>query len=437
MKNENNVIRIRDLCFSILYGWKWIIASVAALALVFGMVQGIFGSKIIALSTPDESAMALYLQEKALYENNIQTLEDKIDTQFTYLEKSIFMQLNHYNVYEATANLYVTSGGDTLFDDNESLNIAKYVCAYYYTALTNNALYMHLTAATEVEPSYLKELVKIDNTNSPILSISVCHTSAEKAEILLQEILDYAQNAISPLVRNYGIQTGAIATANTIRNDIQTKQNQERASLDAALADLETVKAALAELVPPAADTDAPADNWKEVIKMVIAGGILGGVLSVAALAIIFLLRDKVYSGQALQHQFDLSWFGSIASGRKPSTITRWLMALEGRTLDNTTDNTQLIAARISHCTAGKVVITGAVEDALLEQIATALKENNISVLHAGNVLKNPKTLEQLHNCDSVILVAHCYHTGCGAVVDTLATAQLAQKPVIGAITID
>lgn len=436
MKNDNKVIRIHDLCFSVLYGWKWIIAAIVSLALIFGVVQGVFGSKLASPSTSDESAMTLYLQEKTLYENKVQAMENKIDSQNAYLENSIFMQLNHYDVYEATANLYVTTNGKILSDDQESLSAAKYICAYYYTTLTNNALYIHLSSITEIAPNYLKELIKVDNDNTPILSITVCHNSAEQAELILQAILDYAQDASSPLTGNYGIRVGDIATANTIRNDIQAKQNQERASLNTSLAELDSLKAVLSELVPPAA-VSTSANNWKEVVKMVIAGGVLGGILSVVALAVIFLLRDKVFSGQALQRQFDLLWFGSMASDKKICPITRRLMTIEGRAMDNTASNSQLIAAKISHCTTGDVVITGAVEVALLEQVASALKENNISVLHAGNVLKNPETLKQLHNCDSVILVARCHHTSCSAVADTLDIAQLAEKPVIGAITID
>lgn len=93
MKNENKVIRIRDLCFAIVRGWKWIVAAMVILALTFGLAQGIAGNQS---STSEESFAAL---------------DDRIDSQTSYLENSILMQLDPYNVYEATANLHITKDG--------------------------------------------------------------------------------------------------------------------------------------------------------------------------------------------------------------------------------------------------------------------------------------------------------------------------------------
>ena len=261
MKNENKVTPVRNLCFFILHGWKWIVAAIVALAFVFGLAQGVANNNPVAS------------------EESITALDARIATQVAYLENSILMQLDPYNVYEATANLHITQNGASIEHNADSLEIANYICAYYYTALNNNALYVHLTDVTEVMPNFLKELITLDNSSSPILTIKVCHTSAEQADILLQEILDYVQGELPAPAGEYDIQPTILATVDTIRTDIHAKQIQEQTSLDAS-------KAELAKLT-------ASTSNRMLIIKAAFTGGIFGGVLSILTLAVAFLLSSK------------------------------------------------------------------------------------------------------------------------------------------------
>ncbi len=120
-------IDLKDLLFAVLYKWRLICVVAVALAVVLGVYRGV---KIYQPGT-DEQTLAeaeaayqkdleAYEQTRRLYEQEIANMRNQMNYQSEYLEKSVFININPYNVWKASGVWYI--GTDDLEEMNNTVS---------------------------------------------------------------------------------------------------------------------------------------------------------------------------------------------------------------------------------------------------------------------------------------------------------------------------
>ena len=99
-------IYLKDLLFAVLYQWRKVLIVATVLALVFGGYKGLSQYRAAGQNGSDAED---YEQARAALEQEIQRLEQCVDSQSAYLSDSVLMKLNPFHVYKASLDVYVQS----------------------------------------------------------------------------------------------------------------------------------------------------------------------------------------------------------------------------------------------------------------------------------------------------------------------------------------
>ena len=447
MKQENKTIRIRDLLFSVLYGWKKILWTVVILALLLGGYMGVQGVMQLDPEVRAEEqqkyqdALIQYANTCDTLELNIRNLQIKLEEAQEYMAKSVLMNMNYQKVYDATAMVYVDTGYQ--IDPQLSMqnpDYTKSVILQYMTSLTGGAVYQEIAEEWGIEAKYLHELVTVARLGENTITIQVFHDNEEDAVKLVKRLVAYTHSCTATVAKTVGTHTIRCTepvVAVTINTDVEAKQHSGRDTLTSLSDQLLQHWNMWDNLAEPQSGEMTVGKIVRNTIKGVIIGGVLGGVLAVMVLALAFLLSDKVYSGDALAARTQIRVLGSLESGKKRNVLDRWLWTLEGRAMENNQKNRNLIGAWAANCIPENVVLCGDVKDEHMEWVSDILKSHGIQVLIAGNVLCDGAVVAQLPNCTGVVLVVRCGKTTYTDISRMAELAQDAQKSVLAAIAID
>jgi len=447
MKNDTKTLSFRDLAFSVLHHWKQIVLAVLILAVLIGGVMGIQGIKALspearALSEQQYSdALSQYQHTKQSLTTTIAGLERSLEDRQIYMEKSVLMNVDYHNVYEANITLYV----DTGYQVNPQLtyqtpDYTDAVVIHYCTDLQSNAFYQTLGEALQLEPKYVQELITVTRQGAGTIIITVLHSSESDATTAVELILEYVEAlepAIAETVGAHSVRWTLDPVAVTINMQLESLQTAEQKRLVEEIDQLVTDRESLNALAMPTKKVMTRSGVIKNVVKGVVIGAVLGGVLAVLWFAVSFLLTDKIYSGEALQNRFGIQTLGCRFADRKLDALSKLFRKAEGRICENSEGNDRLIGARAANCCSGAIILSGCADAEQLEAVSKLLTNHGVAVLAAGNLLKDGAVVEKLPESAGVVLVERCGKSTCAQVARARLIAEEAQKTVLAAIVID
>lgn len=443
MKQENKTVRIQDLLFSVLYGWKGILWTVVILALLLGGVMGIRDARGLdpqvqaTARQKYEDAMLQYTNSLTILEQNIENLNLALDQWQTYMESSILMAMDHRQVYEARANLYITT--DYKVDPQLSLQDPDYteaVMVQYVTGLKSGSFYQTVAQEMDMQTQYLRELVTLNQYGDSTVSVLVRHSSGETAARILEQILAYVRGLtedISQTVCAHTLRTTAPEVALTVSADVEERQQKARSDMSADMDRLMDAWQKKEALVAPTSGEMTQSILLRNILKGAVIGGVLGGVLAVVWLLTAFLLSDKLYRGDALAARAQFPVLGSLDSGKKRGPVEKLLRKLEGRE----PEEPGFIGARAANCCREAVVLCGNVETEHLAAVEALLKSQGIGVIASGDALHNGAVVAALRDASGVVLLAGCGRTTYTEISRVEEVAREAGKPILAAITLD
>lgn len=443
MKQENKTVRMQDMLFSVLNGWKRILLAVVILALVLG---GFMGVRDASRLDPQAQAQARQKYEDALRQYNnardtldlsIRNLDAKLDEWKTYMEHSVLMNADYHNIYEAGANLYITT--DYKVDPQLSLQNPDYteaVVIQYTTALKSGAFDQTLAEQMGLDTRCLRELITFNRHGDSTISVVVRHSSREEATKLLGCILTYVRGLtadISETVCPHALRTTEPTVALTVSPEVETHQQKIRSEMTNDLNQLMDKWQKRDELQAPVSGEMTVSAVIRSAIRGAVIGGVLGGVLAVLWLLVAALLSDKVYSADALAARAEFPVLGSLDSGKKRGGAEKLLRKLEHRT----GEAAAYIAARAANRCSESIALCGNVESAYIEEVQTLLGIHGIRVQASGDVLRDGDLVAALPGCSGALLVVRCGDTTYTQLTHMTQVIREAGKSILAAIVID
>lgn len=429
-------IDLKELMFAVLHKWKLILAFGVIAALILGGIKG--ESAYLSENRPEakkeaqetyQRELASYQEQVASYEKEIENLETSITEQNDYLENSVLMNISPYDVWEASAVVFVKADDDGKSDllfQNMALTSAA--LQSYRSSLSSAQFLEKIASEVGIESKYLRELITItvgkadDGLNPldgfyPLLVIQI--QCGEEA--LAQEILDQILNGMSRFkgqiqaaVGEHVIHEVSRSLGTKVDLDLDGRQKLQRERLTGMVNARNLKKEEYKKLEEPK-NVSASSGVVAIGIKYGLIGGVLGAFAVVFCICVAFVMSDKVYSPKELKYRFKLKLLGALPAERdkEEGRVDKWLNRMEGRrqNLDEEAEYSLILANLNNYIGEAKsLLVIGGAREEWLARVAARLAERlaGVTVVCGGNLLHDAQGLQKLPACDGVVLVEEC-----------------------------
>lgn len=460
--NANEVVEIdlKDLMFAVLHKWRPVLAVAVIMAVLLG---GAKGTMTYRKQNDPETAketrvtyqndLELYEKNKSTYEREMENLRTDIANQQEYLDHSIWINMSPYDVCEARADLFISTGYQIMPGmEYQNRDNTDTILQAYQSLLTSSAVLEDVAKQVKTEPRYLEELVEVtiganrDGQLNRMLTIDVKHTTKEDAKEVLDAFLAHVDDMHDRIATSIGEHTVSIvnesvsALVNLNLAELQRQQTEKLTTLNDSL---QTKQTAYDELEEPKEVDSSKRAALKSAIKYGILGGILGGFLIVFGICVAFVMSDKLYSAKELRYRYKVKVLGKLSKGgKKAGAIDAWLNRLEGRACNvNAETEYGLIAANIKNYADGMktILVTGDVDPEVLRGAAEALEKelSGIHVISGNCMLEDAETVKKLPECDGVVFVEQCGMSKYSALELEIERVKDLGKSVVGCVVLE
>lgn len=453
-------IDLKDLMFSVLHKWRPIVLVAIVLAVLLGGVKGALTYRkqndpevIEEANKKYEDDLALYEKNKESCEREINNLMSDITNQQEYLEKSTLINMSPYDVCEARTDLYITTDYTIMPGmAYQNVDYTDTIMQAYQSILTSSACMEDIAKNAGMEPRYLKELVTVTagtyaNEFNRLLTIKVRHTSKQKAQAVLDDILaqvDELQARVTESVGEHSINTVNDSLGSLVDLSLADKQRSENERLTKLNDSLETKQKELEDMEEPEKTVSSKMAALKSGIKYAVVGGVLGAFLIIFFECVAFLMSDKLYSAKELRYRYKVKILGKLSSksNKKIGKIDAWINRMEGRAYNVSEEKEcSLIVANIRNYAEDikTLLVTGSANAELVERVQHELVGQlpEMKVFMGGNMLKDAETLKKLPECDGVVLVEQYMVSKYSSVEVELERVADLQKKVVGCVVFE
>lgn len=169
--NSNEVVEIdlKDLMFAVRHKWRPVLVVAIIMAVLLG---GAKGPMTYRKQNDPETAkearvtyqndLELYEKNKSTYEREMENLRTDIANQQEYLDHSIWINMSPYDVCEARADLFVSTGYQIMPGmEYQNRDNTDTILQAYQSLLTSSAVLEDVAKQVKTEPRYLEELVEV------------------------------------------------------------------------------------------------------------------------------------------------------------------------------------------------------------------------------------------------------------------------------------
>ncbi len=408
--------------------------------------------------TTHDSNIKSYNAQLRSNERSQTTLQFNIDNAEEYIEKSVLNSIDPYNVYNACADMYVTTDYKILPGmDYQNPDYTSSVLSAYSSLLMNHENISAIAEKFDMEERYMRELVGVGSDSSTrLLTISVNADSEENADAILDAMLNQLENlydTIETTVGHHNIALLSRTSSVTVSTSLRDQQQATRDNLTDLQNQLTSLKAdhdMLEQYIEKAdKDLDAlevpedPGDGNTSIVKFGVIGFALGVILVAGVAVVKFLTAGLVYSAKDLKSTCNLPILGTLASDvtKKAVKLDAKLNKMEGRP-DGSHDEEmiRLIAATIASRApeADRILITGDQTaeklSALTAELAVTDTLRNRKLTSAESVLVSSTAVLEVNAADAVVLVADCSSSRYSSVNDQKEQILRLGKEILGCV---
>lgn len=399
-----------------------------------------------------------YNQQLRDNERSQQTVQFNIDNAEEYMEKSVLNSIDPYNVYNARADLYVTTDYKIMPGmDYQNPDYTSSVLRAYTSLLTNHEAISAIAEQFNMEERYMRELVSVWGDDSTrLLSISINAASEEDATAILDAVIarmNGLYETIESTVGHYSITLLSRTSSVTVSTDLRDQQQNTRdnlTSLQNQMTDLQAQHDLLEQNIQKAdqdlaalEEPEDPGDGSSSLVKFAVIGFVLGVILVAGAAVVKFLTAGLVYSAKDLKSTCNLPVLGTLAgaAARKAVKLDAKLNKLEGRPDGSRDDETvRLIAATIASRApkADRILVTGDLPAEQLSALTAQLQATDTlrsrKLTCAESVLVSSTAVLEVNAADAVVLVADCSCSRYSSVNDQKEQIARLGKTVLGCV---
>ncbi len=485
---QEEEINLISLVFAVLHKYRQMLAAALVCAVLFiglAVVKNILLNYSIKKaaengdSTPRTSAQQTYEEDMTEYreaqtthdsdvknynaqlrdnERSQTTLQFNIDNAEEYIEKSVLNSIDPYNVYNARADMYVTTDYKILPGmDYQNPDYTDSILSAYSSLLMNHENVSAIAKKFDMEERYMRELIGVSGDSSTrLLTINVNADSEEKADAILDAMLSQLESlygTIESTVGHHTITQLSRTSSVTVSTDLRDQQQATRDNMTDLQNQMTSLKAdhdMLEQYIQKAdQDLDAlevpkdPGDGSTSLVKFGIIGFALGIVL-IAVIAIVkFLTAGLVYSANDLKSTCNLPILGVLANDvtKKAVKFDAKLNKMEGRPDGSHDDETiRLIAATIASRApeANRILVTGDLTTEKLSALTAALQTTDTlrrkKLTSAESVLTSSTAVLEVNAADAIVLAADCSISHYASVNDQKEQITRLGKSILGCV---
>ncbi len=422
MEQEKQVIFFSDLLFSALYRWKAMVAAALILALALGGFQ-LYRSSGTDVVSQGAAASVEHGQ------NQVHTIEENIKSQQEYMENSILMTMDPYNVSKITTDFYVYTDYQILPGmEYQNPDKTPVVLRAYRMLLHSQEALDAFCAATQLPAAYLPELIATEVVNnSNTLSITVRCPDMKTAQALTDAIVAYLESSkahVEQEITQHDISVISSPSNSPVDLELAKEQTEAATRLTTLRQSLSNANAELKTLKILASDAQAVSPVVMAVIGAVLGVFLVGGWAVIAHLA-----SDKVYSGRVLENRIGIRVLGAVPGNGKHKLLRK----LEGRATEAAMD---VIAMNIRNYCDGKTALLclGSWNEEQQSALKAALKELGITATFEGSLLTSTAALKALPEAEAVVLLGICGKTRYAQTEKEMLLIADQDKPLLGTV---
>ena len=414
--NDNNQdeINLIDIFFYVLRRIKKLITCGLIVGLVFSVFMGFKAYKkqikLNEYAVMNKSDYKTFEQQKDKL--SVAINDRRIESQ-NYMNDSAFLSLDPYNTYEATATYYISTDYKIILESQlQEYDYTNSILTSYVKMLKDS------NVINEIEKKYnindLNEYIYIYTSNH-LLNINVFNEKEEIAQGILQEL----------------------------QKEIPTIKNQIESTIaENILKSLNDLQSNLVKLQDPVLKVSPIEKGIKTGIKNSITGFFSGFFFLAFIYCIQFLTKNVIYSTEELQDKTNIRILGSIKADKESSKIINWINNKEKRAkFDDNERNYRVIASNIR-------AYLGSDEKVLLSCDSLSEKNTNfantlqtllpgIQIICKGSILNNSEAINELKNCENVILLLERNKSTYKSIIDEKEKLKDLEKNLLGSIVIE
>lgn len=438
MENERNeqVIFVKDLLFATLYKWRLILIFALAFAMLFGG-WGYISEKGEANNSQSQQETVAFNKQQDIIEQEIQRLQTRIDSGTDYLDHSLLMNMNPYEVTKATATISILTEPIEVPNSAEYAGYASSIVNAYKTSLLDETLMEEISEQIGEEEHFLAELITVTNVIGTVdgtVGVVVIHNDAQIAEEILSAIIKripLLQQDINGSIAPHSVACHRSSTL-VVDRTLITTQKEVRNNLQTLNTQLKEQRLQLAELVAPASEGSSKA-TLKKVVILALLGGILGAGLVACVTCIKHIFSKKVYSARTLKAWTGVRILSCVPSQKRGNKIDCWLRKLEGRAIES---RYMLAAANIKNYCAenGKLLMCSDQESD--KDLFQALCNMGVQAESFGYLTEDVAALKALPICSSVLLIVRCGTTRYDTVIKQMQMIADQKKELLGCVVL-
>lgn len=320
-------IEVFSLLKYILKRWKVIVASVLIFTLagvaVFFVVDRFFNKteemtlqEIEATLTGEEKQQAIAASKVTL------SYQEKYSLQKDYNEKSIYQNLDAFNLYTATLEYYVNNYYQVSYPVIDSSNNLVSLVQAYVSLLNEDALYEKVSKAVDesVSAVYFSELVSVeDDKENGVFTVTIIDGTKEELEKIADVIVSTLNDKSVEIENNCGKHDLLLTSKTfekTVDSELHENQQKNLESLTQTMAAIKQIENSLTgnqllyfqKLVHEQVETSV------NPMKYLVAGALLGLILSCGYIAVKYVLGDTVLEKSEIKNNCSISYVGDLSA---------------------------------------------------------------------------------------------------------------------------
>lgn len=442
--SEEREISVTTIFWKILYGWRLILVSALAFAVLLTTAKYIKDTTAMKSTSNTISSVTeeqLSSQDQAVL-TSVKTLQNQLKAKEDYMQSSILMKLDPYQKDVVALQYYVDTGYTFKMDSEVKRDNTTSLINSYIAYIDDSGLLQTVCKSLDwdIKDAYVAELIdssnKITGTSDALAQnavFSVFLTGADEkkanqlADAVEQAIGDY-QKTLAENVGSHELKLIDRYAGKESDNNLADKQGTLENSIVTLRAQLNTMLEGLSveqkQVLTKDGETDKTAESTPTSTlvsiskKYAVLGALGGAFLACIWILVSFILDKRIKTVQELEKYYNVRVFGKLLKESKKkrlfSGMDRWLDSLQHTdksTLEQqrsmTLMNLKMKCKQegIEHLFITNVVNFSNQEKQNVDVLIEGICSLGIKVNVGEDILHNAESFEKMAEIGNVILI--------------------------------
>lgn len=429
MESQEREISLLSLFRYLLKRWKSIILVAVILAIGFSGLGYVSERK--RLSTPLEEIRKTMTPDEIASVLKLQDMDLELKALNYYIENSVIMNMDPYNVQRASLSYFVDTKHITNYAGDTESDLTWDIMSIYVSKLNSMDWKAEALkeAGSDIDLKYFNEMVSI-STSGRTFTVTITYPVAEQLKVIMNVLQENIQNYKDDISSDIGTHSltliGNTMESSVLDRDLKAVQEDKEHQLGSLYEEVKKSKNALNEkqktlyygrvLSNEELSTGIISDEVPQAgisVKKFVMGGFLGGILMVIIYSMQFITQNKVHVEDNFEAVLGISNLGyaELPLSKKQDFIHKKIRRAELRVTDGLSPDEQfnLILSNIKHeCNGAESLYINSPEgDELAERLSESLNKSGISCHVVDNIMKQSDSINS--SCAVVFIVRSNY----------------------------